>query len=171
MPQNHSQGDIPLIAIATGSADQAECVLLKMGISQSEFTDPGGGGRINLFGGGGAAGSGVVLDAATPTQASLMGTASNINSYDVLMLPCEGANYPKPAQELANLVNFANSGGRVYSSPFSYSWMYQNSPFNGVASWIGGTASNTVTPDPGVATVDTSFTGDRRSLSGYRTSA
>ncbi len=41
MPQNHTQGDIPLIAIATGSADQVECVLLKMGISQSEFTDPG----------------------------------------------------------------------------------------------------------------------------------
>jgi len=50
MPQNHTQGDIPLIAIATGEADPAECVLLKMGISQSEFTDLGGGGRINLFG-------------------------------------------------------------------------------------------------------------------------
>ena len=45
MPQNQTQGDIPLIAIATGSADQVECVLLKMGISQSEFTDPGGTGE------------------------------------------------------------------------------------------------------------------------------
>jgi hypothetical protein len=159
MPQNKSQGDIPKIAIATGSADQAECVLLKMGISQSEFTDPSVGGRINLFGGGGAGGSGVVLDSATPTQASLMGgNGSTLSQYDVLMLPCEGANYLKPAQELANLVNFANSGGRVYSSHFSYSWMYQNAPFNGVASWIGGSGSNSLTPDPGVATVDTSFT-------------
>jgi hypothetical protein len=156
MPQNHSQGDIPLIAIATGSADPAECVLLKMGISQSEFTDPGGGGRINLFGGGGASGSGVVLDSATPTQATLMGNATLLNQYDVLMLPCEGADYTKPAQELANMLNFANSGGRVYSSHFSYSWLYENPPFNGVADW----AVNDADPDggnSGTATVNTSF--------------
>ncbi len=56
MPQNQTQGDIPKIAIATGSADQVECVLLKMGISQSEFTDPGVGGRINLYAGSGSKG-------------------------------------------------------------------------------------------------------------------
>ncbi len=157
MPQNHTQGDIPLIAIATGSADQVECVLLKMGISQSEFTDPGLGGRINLYGGG-ASGTGVTLDSGTPTQASLMGTSSTLNQYDVLMLPCEGSEINKPDAELQNLITFANSGGRIYTSHFGYSWMYNNPPFNGVANWIGGTASNSVTPDPGVATVDTSFT-------------
>jgi hypothetical protein len=158
-PSDHTQGDIPLIAIATGSADAVECVLRKVGISASEFTDPGGGGRINLFGGGGAQGTGVTLGATTPTQASLMGTPAILNQYDVLMLPCEGGNYLKPAQELANLVNFANLGGRVYSSHFSYSWMYQNTPFDSVASWIGGTKSNALTPDPNTATVDVSFTG------------
>ena len=157
MPQNHAQGDIPLIAIATGSADPVECVLLKMGISQSEFTDPGGGGRINLYGGGGAAGSGVVLDSSTETQAYLMGSSAVLDQYDVLMLPCEGANYVKTATEQANLVSFANAGGRVYSSHFSYSWMYENPTFEGVASW----AVNDADPDggtSGTATVDTSFT-------------
>ena len=91
MPQNQSQGDIPKIAIATGKADPVECVLLKMGISPSEFTDSSGTGRINLFGGNGAAGSGVTIDAGTPSQASLMGTYSTLSQYDVLMLPCEGA--------------------------------------------------------------------------------
>lgn len=156
MPADHTQGDIPKIAIATGSADAVECVLHKMGIKDSEFTDPTGSGRINLFGGGGALGSGVVIDSATPTQASLMsGNGSTLNQYDVLMLPCEGGNYSKPAQELANLVNFANAGGRVYASHYSYSWMYQNSPFDTVANWLGG---NATLPD-GVATVNTSFTG------------
>jgi len=158
MPSNHSQGDIPLIAIATGAADQVECVLLKMGIGQSEFPDRGGGGRINLFGGGGAAGTGVTLDSATPTQASLMGgNGSTLNAYDVLMLPCEGGDYVKPAPELANMLNFANNGGRVYSSHYSYSWLYQNPPFNGVATWD----VNDADPDnggPGTATVNTSFT-------------
>ncbi|MGP8261178.1 MAG: choice-of-anchor D domain-containing protein [Acidobacteriaceae bacterium] len=158
MPQNQSQGDIPLIAIATGSADQAECVLLKMGISLSEFTDPGGGGRINLFGGGGADGSGVTLDTGTQTQASLMGNYSTLQNYDVLMLPCEGSEINKPDAELQNLIAFANAGGRIYTSHFGYSWMFTNPLFDSVANWIGGTRSNSVSPDPGVATVNTSFT-------------
>ena len=68
MPQNQSQGDIPLIAIATGAADQAECVLLKMGISQSEFTDPGGGDGSTSLREAAHDKSGVTLDAGTPTQ-------------------------------------------------------------------------------------------------------
>jgi hypothetical protein len=157
MPQSHAQGDIPLIAIATGAADQAECVLLKMGLSASEFTDPSGTGRINLFGGGtNGQGAGVTLDANTPTQDSLMGNTTTLNQYDALLLPCEGGAYVKPAQELANLLNFANSGGRVYTSHYGYAWMYTNPPFNDVANWTG----NSVTPNPssGSATVDTSFT-------------
>ena len=157
MPQNQSQGDIPKIAIATGSVDQAECVLLKMGISKSEFTDPSGSGRINLYGGG-AAGSGSVIDVGTPTQAALMGgNGSTLNQYDALMLPCEGSPLVKPAQELANLLNFANAGGRVYASHYSYTWMYQNPPFNGVANWMGNSGGGGLSPDPNTATVNTGF--------------
>lgn len=156
MPQNHSQGDIPRIAIATGQDDAPECALRKVGINDSEFTDSSGPGRINLFGGGGAPGSGVVLDAATPTQASLMGDASVLNQYDVLMLPCEGADYTKPAPELSNLVGYANAGGRVFTSHFSYSWMWNNPPFNNVAQWIGGPGTE-VLPESIPGIVDTSF--------------
>ena len=155
MPQNQTQGDIPRIAIATGSVDQVECVLRKVGINDSEFTDPTGTGRINLFGGGGAAGSGSVIDTGTPTQAALMGNSSALNAYDVVMLPCEGSPYVKPAQELANLINFANAGGRVYSSHYAYTWMWQNPPFNTVANWSPGQSSIT----SGTATVNTNFSG------------
>ncbi len=154
MPSNQSQGDIPKIAIATGSADPVECVLLKMGMSPAEFTDPSGTGRINIYGGGGAPGSGVTIDAGTPTQASLIGNQATLNQYDLLMLPCEGGDYTKPAQEQANLVSFANAGGRVYSSHYSYSWMWQNVPFNGVADWAGTTITD---PPNGNATVNTGF--------------
>jgi hypothetical protein len=173
MPQNQSQGDIPKIAIATGAVDQVECVLRKVGISDSEFTDPTGSGRINLYLGSGA--SGAEIDLATPTQASLMENALTLNSYDVLMLPCQGTpigNYlynsgsvsisnPSGApsalgtEELANFINFANSGGRVYSSHYSYAWMFQNPPFNGVVNWDVDQAP---LPD-GLATVDTTFSG------------
>lgn len=155
MPQNQGQGDIPKIAIATGQVDQVECVLRKMGINDSEFTDTSGSGRINLFGGGGAGGSGSIISpSTTPTQASLMGNASLLNQYDVLMLPCEGSDYLKPAQELANMLNFANAGGRVYASHYSYSWMWQNPPFNGVVNWDVGQNA----PADGTATVNTGFT-------------
>ncbi len=130
-----------------------------MGINESEFTDPTGTGRINFFTGSGSPGSSI--DTATPTQASLMENASTLNLYDVLMLPCQGTpsgNYVAGAlgqQELANFISFANLGGRVYSSHYSYVWMYQNAAFNGVANWSPGLASiNT-----GTATVDTTFTG------------
>jgi hypothetical protein len=155
MPSDHTQGDIPRIAVATGSVDQVECILRKMGIKDSEFTDPSASGRINFFGGGTASGSGAVISSQTPTQASLMGgTGAALNQYDVLMLPCEGGQYTKPAQELANLINFANAGGRVYSSHFSYTWMYQNSPFNSVVNWAVGQAQ----PPDGEASVNTGFT-------------
>ena len=156
MPQNQSQGDIPKIAIATGQDDVVECVLTMMGISPSEFTDASGPGRINLFGGGGAPGSGIVLDPATPTQASLMGDATVLHQYDVLMLPCEGADYTKPAPELSNLIDYANAGGRVFTSHFSYSWMWNNAEFNNVAQWIGGPDTE-ILPEVGLGTVNTSF--------------
>jgi hypothetical protein len=159
MPSDHTQGDIPKIAIATGSVDQVECVLRKMGISDSEFTDPAGTGRINLYTG--TASSGSAIDSSTPTQASLMENAATLNSYDVLMLPCQGTpngNVVAGAlgtTELANFINFADMGGRVYSSHYSYTWMYQNPPFDGVVNWSVGQGS----PNDGPATVNTSFTG------------
>jgi hypothetical protein len=156
MPSDQTQGDIPKIAIATGAADQVECVLRKMGISDTEFTDPNGTGRINLFGGG-AQGSGVILDSNTQTQASLMGSSLTLNQYDVLMLPCEGGDYTKPNAELQNLINYANDGGRIYTSHFGYSWMWQNPPFDSVANWLGNSHINSVRPDPGTATVNTNF--------------
>src|ERR1017187_1473310 len=158
MPQNQNQGDIPKIAIATGSVDQVECVLRKVGINDSEFTDPSGSGRINFYLGSASSGSGI--DSATPTQASLMENYSTLSQYDVLMLPCNGTpvgdvvSGPLGARELANFINFANAGGRVYSSHYSYAWMYQNPPFDGVVNWAGGVGTFL----DGTATVDTSFT-------------
>jgi hypothetical protein len=163
MPQNQSQGDIPRIAIATGAVDQVECILRKVGIADTEFTDPGGGGRINFFSGSG--GPGAVIDSATPNQAALMESASTLDSYDVLMLPCQGTpnnnvvSGTLGTQELTNFVNFANAGGRIYSSHFSYAWMYNNPPFNGVANWaVSQSVPSNLTSGTIPATVNTSFT-------------
>jgi hypothetical protein len=162
MPRNKSEGDIPLIAIATGSADQVECVMLKVGLDPAEFTDPGGTGRINLFqgngstftGSGSSSSGGAVIDSATPSETALMGSQDVINQYDVVMLPCEGNQYIRPATQLNDLIQYANAGGRLYTSHFGYVWMYNNPPFNGVASWD---VNQSALAD-GLATVNTSFT-------------
>jgi hypothetical protein len=156
MPTDHTKGDIPKFAIATGAADQVECVLLKVGIKQSEFTNPGGGGQIEMYQGDGSPGrsGGAVIDTTTPQESTLMADPTRLDQYDVLMLPCEGGNYLRAATQLNNLILFANAGGRVYSSHFSYSWMYQNPPFNTVVNWTGtGPAVGDNLP----ATVDTTF--------------
>ena len=133
-----------------------------MGISQSEFTDPGKSGRINFYTGTGS--KGAVIDSSTPTQASLMGgdnlNDSLLSQYDVLMLPCRSTpnnnvdSGTLGTQELANFIAFANAGGRIYSSHYSYAWMFQNPPFDGVVNW----APNSTQLTSGTATVDTGFT-------------
>ena len=150
-PQNQGEGDIPKFAVVTGAADAVECVLRKVGINDTEFTDPTGTGRINVFTATGAAGA--EIDTATPTADALMANQSSLNSYDVLMLPCEGAPFLKDSGELSNLVQYANAGGRVYASHYSYDWMYQNPPFNTVANWD----VNQADPPDGTASVNTSF--------------
>ena len=156
-PRNQSEGDIPKFAIATGSVDAVECVLRKVGIADTEFTDPSGSGRINLYTGSG--GPGASIDSATPAEDVLMGSSATLNSYDVLMLPCEGNAYPqkKTGAEYANLITFANAGGRVYGSHYAYQWMYQNPPFDGVANWAVNQGSY---PD-GLATVNPNFSASQ----------
>ncbi len=153
MPQNQTQGDIPKIAIATGNADQVECVLRKIGVADSEFTDPTGTGRINLYQGEDEPGA--QIDAATPSESTLMGTPAATNAYDVIMLPCQGtpSSKGKTQAELQDFVNFANSGGRVYSSHYSWDYMVNNPYLPDVANWDTGLPQ----PPNGYATVDVSF--------------
>jgi hypothetical protein len=162
MPQNQTQGDIPEIAISTGSADALECVFRKIGISDSEFTAPGGGGRINLYQGSQA--PGLLTDASgttLPNETVLMGNSSTLNGYDIAMFACQGtAANPaaNSANDLANLVSYADVGGRVFATHYSYVWLDNNGEFAGTANWLGGTANRVpTTSGNGVATIDETY--------------
>jgi hypothetical protein len=145
MPHNSGEGDIPLTAISTGSVDSIECVLLKMGVDQAEFTNNTGGGRIQLYSGGGGSGAG--LAGGVNNEAALMGNGGTFMGYDQILFPCWGARYTKTAAELANLVTYANGGGHFFATHYSYSWLFQNSPFNTTAQWNVDHSSDNG-PDP-----------------------
>ena len=162
MPADHTQGDIPMIAIASGSVDAVECVLLDMGISQTEFTDDNGvinvGGRIHLFRG--SYSPGAQINASTPTQSTLMTSSTTLNGFDMVMFPCQGG----PGNQAtgtgpANLLSYANAGGRVFSTHYSYAWLDPESPYNSqfspVANWTT-TAESQI--GLGLGTVNTGFT-------------
>ncbi len=91
-PRTKAEGDIPLFAVATGSVDSVECVLRKVGVADSEFTNPSGAGRIQIYQGSGSPGA--RIDSTTLNQSALMTDPAVLNKYDVLMLPCEGGAYP-----------------------------------------------------------------------------
>jgi hypothetical protein len=160
MPSDHTQGDIPRIAIATGSVDAFECVFRKMGIADTEFTDDNGSvnpaGHIHLYKG--SSSPGAEINASTPLQAALMSNSATMNGYDVLMFPCQGnPNNQATPTGATNLLNYANSGGRVFATHYSYAWLEPAAPYNSlfppVANWVPDTALAN-----GTATINTGFT-------------
>ena len=173
---NLGYGNIPQFAVSTGAVDTMECVLLKMGINQAEFVNPaisGGvptaGGRVHLYQGqevrandGNTSGPGAYIDGATPGDSAMTEVPSVMNSYDAILFPCQGAqaNFNSTGYDATsetNLDNFADEGGRVFTTHYSYIWLYNNtSPddFQSTANWNVGTGSWT---GPFTGNVDTSF--------------
>jgi hypothetical protein len=141
MPANHTQGDIPYMALLTGNVDPVECVLRQIGIDDSEFTDPGEGGHINFYLSDDSispsamvSGSGSSISATTPYQSSLF-SGQTLNQYDLVILECEGYVPPEDPGELAALLAYTAAGGHVFASDRALTWLYQNGSFATVAGW------------------------------------
>ena len=161
LPRSKAEGDIPHMAMATGNVDALECVLRKIGIVDAEFTQPTGTGRIHLYHGNGSdAGVG------TPTAAVLTGSLATLSTYDMLLLPCYGVSPPGSPGGAANSANnpgladrnnviaYANQGGRVFATHFSYSWLWNTPPFSTTATWAPNQASPA---DPLIGIIDQTF--------------
>lgn len=148
MPRNQGEGDIPHTAVATGTADQTECVLMKMGIDQAEFTQPSGTGRVNFF-----VSNGSDLGPGTPPASSLWSQPATLANYDLVVLPCEGQPLVKNASDQQNLISYTGAGGRVFATHYGFEWLYDDPPFSNTAAWnVNQGSANQV-----VGTIDTSF--------------
>jgi len=171
MPRTHSEGDIPLTAISTGAIDPMECVLLKMGVDTSEFKDPGGGGRIEVY-----QGNGAIIDDFTPDETSLVPDSTNgtatLDQYDQVIFPCwaedplAGVDNVKTSKQQQNVVSYANAGGRMFATHLSYSWLEfaGATPFNTTATWVGDPDNSSSGPDieydTGTATIQQGTSAD-----------
>ncbi len=162
LPRNKSEGDIPQMAIVTGSIDSIECVLRKIGVEDSEFTLPSGTGRIHMYRAGDASGttygSGATLGAGTPTQVALLGSPSELNRYDMILLPCTGAETTQPVDQVKNIVKYTSQGGRAFVTHYSYTFLATDDSFKSTAQWNVGQMWPTFSDsDPLVGTIDQSF--------------
>jgi hypothetical protein len=129
LPKDRSEGDMPNIAISTGSADALECLVRKLGIADKEITNQGGGGRVQLFAGNGTnsfdpgfANTGTF----TKSENALWDSFNHLKNYDIVILSCEGS-WPgmtrAPQGALDALYQYANMGGRVFLSHWHNYWI------------------------------------------------
>jgi hypothetical protein len=120
LPSKQSEGDMPQIAITTGGCDAFECLLQKIGIDPSEFTNETGGGRVHVYQGAG----GATLTSPTTSATTLWGSPTVYN-YDLILNACECSEEPdeKPQSSINNLVDYANAGGRIFNTHYHYYWI------------------------------------------------
>jgi hypothetical protein len=169
----YTKADVPKIAIVSGNADPFDCLLLKAGLDPAEFGDNTSSKRFHFYQSDSNPGN--KLSASYGANVSgaalwnnLSGAGSNLMSYDVVLLPCEGGNYDKQTfgnTPYQNMINYADAGGRAFTTHFSYTWLqypsvkgYVAAPndWSKVAKWTH-TSGTTNTQDPMTGVVDTSF--------------
>jgi hypothetical protein len=149
LPTRQNEGstvdNIPLMALATGRVDGLECVLRKMGIEDSQFTNAGGTGRIQFY-----LDNGARLNNQTPGYRQLTASQATVDQYDALIYPCNGGAHDEPASDkqfvldvATNMNAYVNKGGRAFFSHFSYAWLYNVVPSNQLP-WLSTTRSASV---------------------------
>jgi hypothetical protein len=164
LPRNQMEGHLPKIAMTTGEADSLECLLRRIGVSDSEFTTPDGPGRVNLFFDEMGATS-FASGGAYPQASSLWSTVDSLKQYDIVIMSCQGsqaAGRNKTTAHKEALKGFLDQGGRVFVEHYHYSWLrgnvdpgdidlkYPATPFPPVATWNGSGGD-------GSYSIDTSF--------------
>jgi hypothetical protein len=134
-------GSLPSIAVSTGDADMLQCLLVRIGIDIDEFTNPGGGGAVNLFNenyakplydpapskGGGTSWP--------SSRTELWASVDTFKPYDIVLMACNGeesALSPK-GTELTDamkqaLVDYTNIGGKIMLEHFHAAWLKKFEP-------------------------------------------
>jgi hypothetical protein len=149
LPRSHGDGkkvSLPKIAVATGAADRLQCLLLRMGMDASEFTNPDGPGSVNLYNQPSSLGpdpSGrydpaINGGAPFPDAAAFWSDINELTQYDMVLLACAGnqaatdptRTAPNPITDTAkaSMVKYLASGGRVLAEHYNWAWIRSYPP-------------------------------------------
>lgn len=153
LPAKQAEGDMPQMAITTGDADPFECLMLKMGIDKTEFTNDSGSGRVHVY-----QDNGTTLTSGSTKSATNLYKDLNVwKKYNAVILPCEGQEDDKGKNYEQNLIDYTNAGGRVFTTHYGYAWLQLGlAPFTTVVNW-NNPNNQFNTTDPMTGYVDTSF--------------
>jgi hypothetical protein len=167
LPRNRQEGDLPRIAVTTGTCDNLLCLLPKLGVDPAEWGIAGEGKPLTfyrayekaaLFG----PDYEVQYDAhlAQMTAASnLWGNLAELSQYDMVMLSCECDEHLEnkgPAAYDA-VTRYMAMGGRVYSSDFQYVWYKYSPDPNLRATAVINAQATPLTPDGTEVKLNTSL--------------
>lgn len=164
LPRNKSEGDIPLIAITTGSADSMECLPRRMGIDDAEFTTEAGDGRIHLYSGHDndddeathEFADGLNGGATLTRSTQLWNDVGTLSKYDIVIFSCEGDTIEeeKPPSARAAVYDYVSHGGRLFASHWHHIWFSKGpAPVPTIGTW----KDREDPQDPAIGTINTSF--------------
>ena len=131
------------MALTTGGADPLECLLRKVGISDSEFTRGDGNGRVHLYDGMGGT---IALRQHQRRRrrfqnaTNLWNTVTALRRYDVVLLACEGTSQDgratRPTAARQAMMDYTALGGRVFASHWHNVWLENGpAPWPATATW------------------------------------
>jgi len=133
LPKSSAEGNLPKIALTTGSADPLFCLLRRLGIDDSEFGVTGSPARLHFYQG--ANGSSAYDSGfGDPPGSSFPSAPSTLwvdgwDDYDIVMLSCEGGEQPGPKNgKRAALRDYIDAGGRVFATHYHYNWFQGDAP-------------------------------------------
>jgi hypothetical protein len=157
LPASQAEGDMPQMALLTGGCDDLGCFMKSLGIDPTEFSPPGGGGRLDVYTGGDASSQGgpsapILSGGRAGTAVDCSGTAcplwsskANLEKYDIVILACECTENQPNKPDKTPLHDWLAEGGKAFATHYHYTWFKDGpSDFQSVANFTSTSSTAAV---------------------------
>ena len=146
------------MGFVTGSVDALECVLRKIGIADSrvQAIPAARGACASTWATATVAPRAppVAVFASMPTEDSLWGTQAAIDAYDMISSRARARQYDKTTAAQQVVIDYANAGGRIFTTHYGYVWLFNDAPFSSTANVAGRSDPQRSPPTPRRRTIN-----------------